>query len=109
MVREMVLRKITIWSLIGSLWTALFLCILAVVTIPDAPWNYPFWEGLMKDPTCYYHELWVIVGTWLAGLAIILVTRFWMALASFLESIESLLVLPDGKVAVVRRKKKKGV
>jgi len=101
------MRRITVWSFIGSVWTAWCLFIAVYVMIPDAPWDYPFWEGLMRDPTCFYHELWVIVGTWLAGLALLLTVRFVMAISAFLETIERVLVLPDGRLAIVRKKRLK--
>jgi hypothetical protein len=102
------MKKVTVWSAIGSAWTAWFLFILVYVTIPDYPRSVPFWEGLIWDANGYWHEIWYITGGYLAGLAIILITRFWWALASFLETVRWVGVLPDGHL-VFYRKKKKGV
>lgn len=82
------MRRITIWSLVGSLWTVFCLSAAIYVTIPDAPWNYPFWEGLMTDPTAYYHEMFVILGTYLAGLLLLMVYSFWYHLCLFLETVK---------------------
>jgi len=99
-------KKVTIWSVIGSLWTVFYLCLVLIVTIPDYPRTGQLWYNLTVDPNGYFHELWCLTVGFLSGLAVILVTRFWMGLASFLESIESVLVLPDGRIAFVRKRRK---
>ena len=79
------------WLLIGVAWTVLWLCIGIYVTIPDAPWNYNLWWGLMLDPTCYYHELAVVLGVYLAGIAVIMATRLWLAARAIHDILKGLL------------------
>jgi len=82
------MRKLTLWSVIGSVWTAWWLFIAIYVTIPDAPWDYTIWYGLMYDPTAYYHEMVVILGVWLAGMLMLMLVSFWYHAFLFLKVLE---------------------
>ena len=83
--------RLSRWLLIGVAWSILFLCIGIYVAIPDAPWDYPFWYGLMWDPTAFYHELIVVIGVYLAGIAVIMATRLWLAAKAIHDILKGLL------------------
>ena len=102
-------KKVSFWQVIGSVWTAWYLFILAYVTIPDYPYDTPLWQSLTLDANGYWHEIWYLTVGWLSGIAIMLVIRFWSALASILEALDSIVGLPNGNIIVVRKRKRKGV
>lgn len=99
-------KKVTLWALIGSLWTAWWLFIVIWITWFDYPRTTDIYAGFLGDGTWFWHEIALPIGIWFFGLMTLVITRFWMALASFLETIQGIRVLPDGQVAFVRRKRK---
>jgi hypothetical protein len=102
------MKKVTVWSAIGSLWTVFYLCLVVIVTIPDFPRTGPLWYNLCLDPNGYFHELWYLTVGYLSGMAALLVVSAWHAAMTFLETVRWVGVLPDGQ-PVFYRKKKKGV
>ena len=86
-----------------------YLSLVVIVTIPDFPRTGHLWYNLCFDPNGYFHELWYLTIGFLSGMAVILGIRFWWAVTSFLESVERVTVLPNGHLAIVRRKRKERV
>lgn len=103
------MKKVTLWSVIGSLWTAAFLFLMIYVAIPDYPYGVPLWESICLDPNGFWHELYYLAVGWGLGMATLAVYSLWYAAVSFLSEIRWVGVLPDGQPVFLRVKKKKGV
>ena len=82
------MKKLTVWSVIGSVWTAWYLFLLVYVTIPDYPYDWPLWESLTMDPNGYWHEVWYLTIGWLAGMAWLMVFSLWYHTCLFLNAMK---------------------
>ena len=98
------MRRITVWSAIGSLWTAFYLSLVAIVTVPDFPRTGHLWYNLCMDPNGYFHELWYLTIGYLSGMAVLIVTSAWYHLVSFLHTVRMIGVSPDGSLLFYRAK-----
>jgi energy-coupling factor transporter transmembrane protein EcfT len=95
------IKKVTVWSVIGSLWTAWWLFIIVWITIYDYP-RVNIYEGWFWDKAWFWHEIGLVLSIYIPGMLFI-----WIG--SLVESVNGLLrglqLLPDGRLVLVRKKR----
>ena len=89
------MRKLTSWSVIGSVWTAWWLFILIWITWFDYPRTTDIYAGFLGDGTWFWHEIAIPISIWFFGILSLLiwqltlyVHRTTLLLRSMMKKIE---------------------
>jgi hypothetical protein len=64
-------KKVNIWQVIGSIWTAFWLLVVIRITIADYPWGTPIWKAMYWDASGFFHELEAILLLFAIGMLFI--------------------------------------